>query len=327
MSVFHHWPLWALAFFVILDASAAAAVTSPDDIVARVNGAPITRKALDDVVEGTLALEQGKPDGSSVRRIRSAAFDSLIGFELLYQASIAGGLGVTDMEVDTEIIHHKSRFPDDKSFTDAVARRGMTAEDLRAETRRSLAVNRYLERKVWRDIVITPEEVAEFYRDHRDEFRRPAEVRASHILIRIDPGASEDERQAARAKAVEILSQLNKGADFAEIARKYSQDRATAAAGGDLGFFASGTMVEEFEKPVFSLVPGQLTGVFETQYGFHIAKVTDRRLAGTQPLDDVRDSIREHLTQEQRQERQAKHIDTLRRKANVEVYDPTLATR
>jgi peptidyl-prolyl cis-trans isomerase C len=324
MSVSHLRPVRALALLVVLNTNIAAA-TVAGETIARVNDAVISRKALDDLVEATLAVEERQPDAARLRQIRAAALDSLIGFELLYQAGIAGGIVVTEAEVDDEMARNKSRFPDDKSFAEALARKRMTPDDLRAETRRSMAVNRYLERSVWRDVAVTPESIAEFYRDHRRDFHRPEEVRASHILIRVDAGASDAERKAAWAKAVDILAQLNQGADFAATARKYSEDRATAARGGDLGFFASGTMVEAFEKPVFSLLPGRLTGVFETRYGFHIAKVTDRRLAGTRPLDDVRESIREHLTAIERQKRQTQHVAALRSRAEVEIYDPELA--
>lgn len=321
-----HRPARALLLVAIFSASASA-VTDAPDTVARVNDSRISRKAVNEVVEATLAQEQREPDSATTRRIRVAALDSLIGFELLYQASIAANVTVSDVEVEEEMARAKTRFPDDKSFSEALARKGMTLDDLRGETRRSMAVNRYLERNVWRDINITPEQVGDFYRTHRDEFRRPEEVRASHILIRVDAGASEETRNRAWTKAVDLLDKLTNGADFARLARQYSQDPASAERGGDLGFFSSGTMVESFEKPVFALAPGQLTGVFETQYGFHIAKVTDRRVAGAQSIDEVRDTIREHLTRAERQSRQAKHVEALRQKASVEIYDPELTGR
>jgi peptidyl-prolyl cis-trans isomerase C len=311
-----------LPIFLALIVSPGAADT---EVIATVNGTPITRKQLTDVVDGTRTLEKQAPDATTTAHIRRGALDSLIDFEVLYQASVAGGPAVTEAEVGQEISRSMSRFPDEDSFRAALARKGMTAADLQQETRRMIAVNRYLERTIYRGIDISPEEVAQFYQSHRAEFHQPAEVRVSHILIRLDPEASEAQRQIARGKAADILIQIRGGADFAELARKYSEDRSTAAQGGDLGFFARGTMVEAFEEPVFSLLPGQVTSVFETQYGFHIAKVTDRKLEGTRSLDDVRDTIREHITGIERERRQAKHVEELRRRATIEIYDPELA--
>lgn len=307
----------ALALVACLPCAAAA------DIVARVNGTPISRKAVDDVVDGTLALQRNA--ATDRRRLEAAALASLIDLELLYQASAARGLLATDAEVDSEIAHNRSQFPDDKSFADALAGKGMTTGDLRHDTRKMLSANKYLERVVWRDVEVSTEEVARFYQARRDQFRRPEEVRASHILLRLSPGASEDTRRKQYARAEAIVAELRAGADFADLARRHSEDQATAKQGGDLGFFQRGTMVDEFEKPVFSLMPGQITPIFETPYGFHIAKVTDRRLQSIRPLDEVRDVIRSLLVEQERQRLQAAHLEKLRRQATIEILDPALA--
>lgn len=303
-----------------------AGAAANNEVIARVNATPISRKAVDDVVEATLAQEKQAPDAATARRLRAAALDSLIDFELLYQASIASGTVVAEAEIDQEVSLNKGRFPDDASFREALLRKGLTAEDLRFDTKRMIAVSRYLDRKIGRSVNVSAEDVGKFYQAHRAEFYRPAQVRASHILVRVEPGASEAQREAARAKANDLLAQIRGGARFAELARQYSEDRATAAEGGDLGFFSSGTMVESFEQPVFALVPGQVTGVFETPYGFHIAKVTDRTVEGTRSLDEVRDTIRAHLTQAERARLQAEHTTELRQRASIEIYDPTLVS-
>jgi peptidyl-prolyl cis-trans isomerase C len=308
-----------------LGVSVSAAVAS-SDIVARVNDTPITRQKVRDVVESTLSLERERRTETDVRRLEAAALESLIDLELLYQASVARGVNVSDADLDEEIARSKSRFPDDVSFADALALKRMTPEDLREDTRKMMAVNRYLEQSVWRDIEITPEEVARFYHDNRDGFRRPAQVRVSHILLRLPADATDAQRRAVRTKALEIRSRLRDGDDFEALARQFSEDKATVSEGGDLGFFARGTLVDSFEEPVFLLMPGQISDILETQYGFHIAKVTDRQLAAMRSLDEVRDTIREILTERERQRRQAYHVAQLRRQATIEIYDPSLAT-
>jgi peptidyl-prolyl cis-trans isomerase C len=314
------WTCRALTLLAALPLPVAAA-----DIVAHVNGTPITRKAMTDVVEGSLALDKRRPQDNDRRRLEAAALDSLIDLELLYQASVARQLAVTDAELDRELERNRKRFPDARSFADALAVKGMTLEDLRQDTRKMMEVNKYLERVVWRDIDISAEDVAKFYQTHRDEFRRPEQVRASHILLRLPANASDDLHRAQRAKALDFLEQLRDGADFATLAREHSEDRATAKQGGDLGFFSRGTMVDEFEEQVFPLLPGQTTPVFETTYGIHIAKVTDRRVAGTRTLDEVRDTIRDLLAQRERERLQAAHVEQLRRQATIEIEDPALA--
>lgn len=314
-------PCHALALLAALPSAVAA-----NDAIAHVNGTPITRKALADVVEGTLALEQGHPKANDRRQLEAAALESLIDLELLYQASAARRLSVSDAELDQEMERNKSRFQDDKSFADALAIKGMTLDDLRQDTRKMMAVNKYLERIVWHDIEISAEDVAKFYETHRDQFRRPEQVRVSHILLRLPAGAADEFRKTQRTKALNLLAELRNGADFAALAREKSEDRATAEQGGDLGFFARGTMVDAFEEAVFSLMPGQITPIFETTYGIHIAKVTDRRVASTRPLDEVRDTIRDLLARRERKRRQSAHVAQLRRQATIQIDDPALAT-
>src|SRR4029078_3291135 len=105
----------------------------------------------------------------------------------------------------------------------------------------------------------------------------------------------------AKKKAADLLAQVKKGADFAELAKKNSQDEGSAVKGGDLDFFGKGAMVPEFDKVAFSLPPGQLSALVKSQYGYHIIKVTDRRAATTKSLADVRAQSKDQLKWEQAQ--------------------------
>lgn len=147
------------------------------------------------------------------------------------------------------------------------------------------------------------EDIQNFYDDNaKTMFTHPAEVHASHILIAVAPGASQKDKDAARAKAEDILKQLQAGANFAALAKKYSNDPGTKNNGGDLGSFPRGEMVKPFEDAAFSLKPGQMT-IVETQFGFHVLKVDDVEAAGTDAPEQVRGKI----------------IAELRRKAGIEM--------
>jgi parvulin-like peptidyl-prolyl isomerase len=172
---------------------------------------------------------------------------------------------------------------------------------------------------VWKDLRITPEQIKDFYEQNREEFKHPPEWRVSHILIRVPKGASPGEREAAQQRASALADQLKAGADFAELARRQSQDPGSAGLGGDLGFVAKGEMDEAVEKQAFALAPGQVSGVVATPYGFDIIKVTDRRDAGYAPLSEVQDRIREVLLKSERQQRQADFVAELRKKAKIEM--------
>lgn len=128
------------------------------------------------------------------------------------------------------------------------------------------------------------------YNARRTEFQTPERVQVRHILLKTT-GKSPAEVEKIRAKAEDILKQLKNGADFAELAKKYSEDPGSAQKGGDLGWVVRGQTVKNFENTAFSLKPKELSGVITTEYGFHILQVMDKQEAHTQPFEEVKNQI------------------------------------
>ena len=142
-------------------------------------------------------------------------------------------------------------------------------------------------------------EVAEYYELNKEErFTEPEQVRARHILVKLDPGATEEAKAAARKKADDLLARAQKGEDFAALAKKNSDDPGSATKGGDLGFFPRGRMAPAFEAAAFALEPGAVSEVIETPFGFHVIKLEEHREAAQKPLDAVRDEITRKLRTE-----------------------------
>lgn len=145
-------------------------------------------------------------------------------------------------------------------------------------------------------VTVDPAEVARYYNQHQDEYRLPERARVRHILIKTPapgPDGKVDQKavDAARAKAEDILKQIKAGTDFAELAKKSSQDPGSADKGGELGWIVKGQTVPEFEKTAFSQNPGQTSGIVQTSYGFHIIQTEEKSAAGLKPLSEVRASI------------------------------------
>jgi peptidyl-prolyl cis-trans isomerase D len=143
---------------------------------------------------------------------------------------------------------------------------------------------------------VTPEDLQSYYNSHQEQFRVPESVTVSHILIRTPPpgpdGKVDPKAVAeARAKAEDILKQLKTGADFATLAKKYSQDPASAPNGGFLGPVTRGRTVPEFEKAAFATPKGQISGIIQTDYGFHILRVDDKTEAHVKTLAEARPEI------------------------------------
>jgi peptidyl-prolyl cis-trans isomerase D len=146
-------------------------------------------------------------------------------------------------------------------------------------------------------ITIPPADVEAAYNASIDQYTTPEQIRASHILF----STTGKDEATVRAKAEEVLAKAKAGADFAALAREYSDDEATAKNGGDLDYFGRGRMVPEFEQVAFNMQPGEISDLVKTQYGFHIIKVTDKKPAIVKPLDEVRDQIVDRLTYERAQ--------------------------
>jgi peptidyl-prolyl cis-trans isomerase C len=317
-SLLRHSVLPCLVLFA-LPPAVSAANPAADEVAARVDGTIISRESVRAVAKALANAQETPPDAKRVEQITRDALDSLIAFELLYQESQRRGLTVSDADIDASIQHVRARFANQDAYAAALKQRGMTPEDMRRDTRKTLAVNLLLEQTAWKDLQIKPEQIQQFYDQNRAQFKHPAEIRASHILIRVPAHASAEEKAKARKEAEGLLGQLKGGADFAALARQHSQDPATAAKGGDLGFFARDTMADSFEKAAFALKPGELSGVVETPYGFDLIKVTGQREAGYTPLDDVKGEIVAVLRDEEKRHRQDQLVAELRKKAKVEI--------
>jgi len=146
-------------------------------------------------------------------------------------------------------------------------------------------------------VVVPAADVERAYNSNIEQYSTPEQVRASHILFKTD---GKDDA-AVKAKAEDVLKQAKGGADFAELAKKYSEDESSAKNGGDLDYFGKGRMVPEFDQVAFTLQPGQISDLVKTQFGYHIIKVVDKKAASTKTLADVRSQITDQLAYERAQ--------------------------
>jgi peptidyl-prolyl cis-trans isomerase D len=160
-------------------------------------------------------------------------------------------------------------------------------------------------------VAVSDAEVKQWYDSHKDRFQQAEERRASHILITASATASDADKAKAKAKAEELLKEVQKSpAKFAELAKQNSQDPGSAANGGDLGFFGRGMMVKPFEESVYSLKDGQISGLVQSDFGFHIIKLTGVKAAKVKTLDEVRAEIEGELKRQGAQRRYAEAAES-----------------
>jgi len=277
--------LVVLSFGAPLRAQAPVpAGTVVDRVVAVVGDSVILKTDLDERVFRLLAARgQTMPEDPAVLdRLYREALEGAINELLVIQAAARDSITVEDSEVtrlvDREIARQRQALGGELAFTQAIRETGMTLneyrEELAVQIRRQRMIDAYISslQRERRPPPVTEAEAREFFESQRQNLgQRPATISFEQVVVR--PRPTEAAREAARAEAEEILEQLRNGADFEEMARRYTDEPGGRERAGDLGWFRMGQMVPEFERAAFSLPPGAISNVVETSFGFHIIKV------------------------------------------------------
>jgi peptidyl-prolyl cis-trans isomerase C len=289
------------------------------DVLARVNGDVISKAEFESAIK-TIEQRAGGPIPADRRtQIIRGLLDQLVGIKLLKQEVAERKVTVPDADVDARIAAIKKQFPSEDVFTQMLATQKMSLVTLRANQRDDLAVQKLLTDVLKDKTAATPEQIDTFYKQNLDRFKQPEQVRASHILVSVPQGADEATKAKSKAKASDLLKQVKAGKDFAALAKENSQDAGSAVNGGDLGYFRPGQMVGPFNEVAFKLAPGAVSDLVETQFGFHIIKVVDKKPAQTAPLDEVRDQLKQYLEGQNRQRETTAFVAGLRAKSKVEI--------
>lgn len=286
------------------------------DIIARVNGENVTKGEVEKLIAQIETNAGGPVPADKRNEVYRGAIDRLVDMKLLAQEVKARGLTPDEQQLASEMQGIRARFPSEDEFNKALAAQNMTAEKLKAELGTQTGVRKILEAEAQTVPAVTDADVKDFYDKNPNEFKQPEQVRASHILFKAE--GDEAAKKKIRATAETVLKEAKSGKDFAELAKKHSTD-GSAPQGGDLGFFEKERMVPEFANAAFSLQPGQISDLVETQFGFHIIKVTERKAPGTLELDKVAPQVKQFLTQKRQQEHRQAFLKQLRSKAKIEV--------
>lgn len=289
------------------------------DVLARVNGETVTKSDFDRAVQAVEARAGGPIPADQRDRVLRGVLDQLIGYKVLAQETKARNIAVPDAEIDARINQIRGQFPNEEAFTAMLAQRKLTLEQVKSDARQDMAISKMIDAEIAATIAVKPEQVTDFYAKNPDQFKEGESVRASHILIAVPKGADAAAKAQARAKAEGVLKDVKAGKDFAALAKEHSADPGSAAQGGDLGFFQQGQMVGPFNDAAFSLAPGSISDLVETDFGFHIIKVVEKKPGRTIPLEDVKPQVEQYLQQMNRQEQTEAFVNGLRAKGKIEV--------
>lgn len=304
----------------------AEATPSAEEKVATVNGVAILKKDFERDVRRLqeALLTRGRPlTCDQIHSINQEVLESMIRRELLYQESKKAGIRVDPREIDREIEDLKKQYLSDAEYRRDLNQRNITEAELRSHVERTLSVQKYIDQSFKNRVEVSDGEMITYYENNLPLFRRPHQVRVSHLLIQTDPKEDPSRKREARQKIERIQREIKQGKEFEKLAREHS-DGPTRASGGDLGYIRMGQLDKELEKVVFNLKIGELSEIVETEYGFHLFKLVDKKPETILAYENVKDGIRQTLLMEKAKLEADQFARTLRDKADVAILLPEL---
>jgi peptidyl-prolyl cis-trans isomerase C len=290
--------------------------------IASVNGKAIPKSQYErmlSVFKMRAARNGRKLSDADLKTIENRILESLIDAEVLYQQSQKQGIKVDDQALNERINQIKKRFPDETAYKKAMERMHVSEKEFRAEIQRALAIRQLLDTNVRQKITITEEEGKKYYSNNLNLFKRPEQVKASQIWIKVPPDADESKKIQARKKIELVQKKIIKGEDFGKLAKAYSEGP-NAQREGELGFFRRGQMAKPIEDAAFALNIGKVSGIIETRFGYHLIKVTGKKPAGIIPYKEVRPMIEQHLKKEKEKTEIQGYIENLKKSAKIKRY-------
>lgn len=303
----------------------AVVASVAEGVAVTVNGVDILESEIEKIIRPDLDKLAQKtrfmPDEvieNYTEQFRQQALEQLIRRELLDGVMRQANIAIPDDAVMGQIEEIASaQQMSVNEFVEKMKQYGQTLDDIKREIRDGLARNQFMAAQWQGKISVTEDGAKEYYDQNPEQFKVPELVRASHILITPEPGGDPNEAKAkARTKIDGLLAQAREGVDFAELAEANSACP-SAPKGGDLDFFPRGKTTPAFEKVAFELQAGELSDVVETDYGFHIIKVTDRKKPTVISFEQAKDRIMKVLTETKQVEFADEYLKKLREEAKI----------
>ncbi len=308
--------------------AAAAGVPNATGPIATVNGTDITAEAFNTEIDRLVASGQFPPQ--LLAHVAQQIVERLIDQELMDGAVKKANITVTEDQVNAKLEEIRKEISEAsqeaggeaRSLEDMVAELGITQEELRDSIRQSIAIEQLLVANGLQEPDAA--QVRAFYDANQEMFQQPEQIRARHILIKVEPDATEEDWEAARVRAEEVYKEVTKsGADFAAIARERSEGP-SAPQGGELGTFPRGQMVPEFENVAFDMKKDEISKLVRTQFGWHIIQVTEKKPAGVVEFSDVEPRLERELRNQAIQQALQEYLENLRSQSEIVMHEENI---
>lgn len=291
-------------------------VACSDKNVAKVNDVDISKEDYKKTEEFLYSLGYIQEDKENSDEIDNDVLSFMIDNEVAYQDAQKKNIKVKNEDIEEKFEQLNETLEGNISYQDKLNSSGITQDFLRKQIEKDLIVAKYKENFI-KDVKVNDKEIEAYYNNNKDQFN-VEEVKASQILISTldedNKEVSKEEKEKLKEKAKGILEKINNNEDFAALAKKYSDDKSSGKDGGNLGYFAKEDKNIEFTKEVFKLNVNQVSNLIETPYGYHIVKVTDKKMV-KKSLEDSKDDIKNKIINE----KYTKHIDSLYKKGKITI--------
>ncbi|HCE44238.1 MAG TPA: hypothetical protein DET40_11880 [Lentisphaeria bacterium] len=320
-----------------IDANADPLAFLPD-VVAKIGDEKISRNNIREEFKPILVMmkENGQLAGITQDVWKSEVkerLNDIIASKLLMKLAAADGYKPDPVKAEEEFKNVTAQIPPEQ-LNETLSKQGMTPAMIKEKIGIGLAIQKWIDEKMAADIKVSDADAEKYYRENQERFKKPEGVHAFHILVKPDEieaeaaakmspeektKAESDAKAAAKKKIEDVLAKLKQGEDFAKLAAENSACPSKEK-GGDLGTFEKGKMTEEFEKAAFALKPGELSGVVETEYGYHIIKVTEIIKPDYIPFDEVKGFLLEGMKNQKVSEMIQGRIEEEKKKQKVEIF-------
>lgn len=289
---------------------------------------------------------QAEQTEAKLKDLKKEILEQMIDEKLILQEARKRKIKATKREIDDGKEEIRRRFQTESEFKEELAKQGLSEESFNKRIEEQLMMMKLIDEGVksktarpqeqevkelfakldkklaGKKVDIASDEEKDF-NDLADFFKRriSTQARVRHILVRVEKEATLKERSEALTKIKDVQQKIKNGEDFSELAKKYSEDPGSKERGGDLGFFAKGEMVPEFEKAAFALKEGGVSDIVQTDFGYHLIKCIEKKPATKFEYDDAKDTLEEYIFRKKMEVKYKDWIKELRSKSVIKVNE------
>jgi peptidyl-prolyl cis-trans isomerase C len=309
-------------------AKPAQPIDPSDEVIVTVNDYVITYKNHRVAINALMPKMAYHKSVSEARMkiIEDRALEDLIVSQLLYEEALKRKMSTTAREIKIRIRAFQNRLPKGMTLRKLLKQSDMTRDDLKEEFRRDILVKRIkadVEKELKAEVntLITEEFMKKFYDENIDKFVEPEKTHVSEILLKADPAGGKKHWLEVRDKALAVLKRIRGGEDFAEVAKKVSEDP-YASGGGDMGWAHTGSMDPSVEQAVYKLKVGEISEPVESLYGYHILKLHERKKQKLKPYDELnKENLKKRLVKSEYKKAHKEWVENLKSKADIKYYE------